>query len=123
MKTIAELKRAIKVGGKLSSTYHLSFAGRDENGKAIYKDEYKGIREISLVMSTQFALKTFYTKDGKYRDSFMPWPKSKEVLFNDDGSFTILEEMDGKMIPVITYHFQPDTASCVEFSPKQTINA
>lgn len=123
MKTVADLKRAIKKGIKLSSTYHLAFGGRDEQGNVIYKDEYKGIREVSIVQSTQFALKTMGT-DGSYADSWMTFPKLKEVKFNDDGSFTILKEDHrdaSKMIPVITYAFQPETASQVEFNLQSNV--
>ena len=123
MKTVADLKRTIKVGVKLASTYHLKFAGH-EDGKTLYQDEYKGIREVTISSPTQFALKTFYTKDNIYRDSFMPWPKRDEVIFNSDGSFTIQEKDDrtGQWVKIITYSIQPETASQVEFFGDKTAN-
>lgn len=118
MKTIADLKRALKPGLKLASTYHLKYVGMT-NGKPEYTDEYKGIREVSIVQATQFALSTFYAKDAIYRDSWMPFPKKDQIRFNQDGGFTILEKNDstGEYFPVITYSFQPETASQVEFNP------
>lgn len=124
MKTVAELKRAIKLGAKLAATFHQAYDARmrDERGDVLFTDEYKGIREVSIVQTTQFALKTFYRKDSTYRDSWMPFPKRDEVVFNADGSFTILAEdfrdhspTKGTLIPLITYSFQPETAAQVEF--------
>lgn len=98
MKTVADLKRLIKVGVKLSSVYHLDYVGHNpETKKPIYKDKEMGIRSVSIVQSAQFALET-ETPKGK-RDSWMQFPKVKDLRINEDGSFTILE--DG--VSVITY--------------------
>jgi len=121
MKTLAEFKRNLTVGRKLHTTFHLFFAGRDEQGNPIYKDQDKGEREISIVQTNSFALKTLkkepvYGRDEygnrietgefveKIVDSWCQYPKLKETVFNDNGSITILEEQrTGKLIPVLTY--------------------
>jgi hypothetical protein len=60
---------AFKIGQKVRTTYHLAFGGRDAEGKPVYKDEDRGIAEISVVKSTQFALKR------PTGDSWMYFPK------------------------------------------------
>jgi len=71
------------------------------------------VREISIVQSTQFALKTFSiqksSQAGKdvFVDSWMSFPKRENVIFNPDGSFTIQEQNDaGEWYKIITYFFQ-----------------
>ncbi len=109
MKTLADFKRALTVGRKLDTVYHCAFNGRDEKGLTIYKDEDKGIREVSKVQSNSFALKTT-KQDGSIVDSWCNYPKSNEIVFNQDGSITILEEdgryrEEGRKCPVLTYKF------------------
>jgi hypothetical protein len=103
MKTIADIKRAFTLGAKFQTIYHKEFSGRavDEHGKEVilYKDKDMGIREISIVQTTQVAFKT-PKADGTTRDSWISFPKSKEVVFNGPDSFTVLD-CDGK--PVLTY--------------------
>lgn len=103
MKTIADIKRAFVLDSKWQTIYHKEFAGRDkdENGKEVilYKDKDMGIREISIVQTTQVAFKTVRT-DGKIVNSWITFPKSKDVIFKDENSFTVLD-FDGQ--PVLTY--------------------
>lgn len=117
MKTTVKISVTYFAHGKAVTHERQQKSDYDEKGNAQYKDEYKGIREVTISTATQFALKTFYTKDGSYRDSFMPWPKRDEVVFNADGSFTIreLNDRNNEWVNVITYAFQPETASQVEF--------
>jgi len=103
MKTVAEFKRKIVKGAKVHTTYHLAFAGR-LNGGITYKDEDKGIREISVVQSNSFALKTIKA-DGTTQDSWCNYPKKDEVIFNGPDSITILDHLDTKMVPCLTYTF------------------
>jgi hypothetical protein len=107
--SVADFKRQIQLGAKLHCTYHQAFAGRDENGEALYKDEDKGIREVSIVQTNSFALKTTKT-DGKVVDSWCGYPKASQCKFSDDGKIIIMEP-DGRgrnddpkpWIPILTY--------------------
>lgn len=103
MKTLADFKKRLKVGVKLHAVNHQGFGGRDEQGNIIYKDWDFGIREISIVQSNSFALKT--NRDGKFIDSWCGYPKAKELIINNENSVTILEETNGKLEPILTYTF------------------
>lgn len=105
MKTLSEFKKRLKIGTKLQAIHHLTFAGRDTEGKVIYKDSSLGIREISIVQSNSFALKTVRTT-GETVDSWCSYPKASECIFKDENTLTILEEQrTGEKIPVLTYTF------------------
>lgn len=105
--SVAEFKRSLKAGStKVHTIYHKVFAGRDGEGKAIYKDEDKGIRTVSIVQSNSFALSTEKKvgTETKMVDSWCNYPKAAQVKFNDSGSITILEEdRDKNLSPVLTY--------------------
>ena len=112
MKTISDFKKRIALGVKIHTIYHQAFAGRDENGKLIFKDEDKGTREVSIVQASQFALKT--PKDGKFVDSWMKYPKASEVIILDQNSIQILGEdfrlpkqhdQKSALTPILTYKF------------------
>ena len=106
IKTLADFKRAVEVGAKVHTIWHTAFAGRDENQQPIWKDEDRGIREVSIKQSNSFALKT--ENDGKVVDSWCSWPKATECRIVDN-QVTILAEdfrvREGQkpMIPVLTY--------------------
>ena len=109
MKTIADFKRRLKPGIKLHSTFHQFSIGRDENGKIILGDHDKGIREVSIVQSNSFALKT-KNNEGKEVDSWMSYPKSNECKFLDENTIQILTPdfrvRDKEvLIPCMTYKF------------------
>lgn len=110
MKTVADFKRRLTVGTQVHTIYHQLFNGRDEKGEVIYKDEDKGVREVSKVQSNSFAFKTTKT-DGSIVDSWCNYPKVKECIFVDENTITILCEdyrvRDGNqpMIPILTYKF------------------
>jgi hypothetical protein len=111
MKTIADFKRKMTVGAKVTTVYHQAFAGRDEKtGAVIYKDENKGEREVSIVYSNAFALKTVKT-DGTTADSWCNWPRASKVQFSPDGNSITLLEPDYRvrenppLIPILTYSF------------------
>lgn len=100
MKTLADFKRQLKVGVKLAAIYHKHFAGRTEEGKPVWTDKDLGTREVSIVQSNSFALKTPQT-DGTFRDSWCHFPKAKECKINNDS--VVIYEEDG--LPVLTYRF------------------
>ncbi len=111
MKTLADFKRRLKVGVKLHTTYHQAFAGRNEKGEYLLKDEDKGIREVTLVQSNRFALKT-KLKDVM-RDSYCDFPKASNFRILNENSIMILEHDfrdrsiggTGELIPLLTYTF------------------
>lgn len=114
MKNLAEFKRAIIPGVKLHTIWHQATKKDDqgnvcrtENGHIEYTDEDRGEREVSIVQTTQFALKTL--QKGEYKDSWITFPKASQTKFNDDGSVTILEPdyriPAQPLIPILTYKF------------------
>lgn len=109
MKTIADFKKRLQVGTKVHTIYHQASAGRDEQGNLLLKNEDKGVREISIVQSNSFALKTTRT-DGKIVDSWSNYPKLKEVNFIDENTILIKsidfrQKDDEVLIPCLTYKF------------------
>jgi len=108
MKTIADFKRKIVLGAKVHTIYHQQSNGRDENGKIILIDKELGEREISIVQTNSFALKTIKS-DGKVTDSWCNYPTKKEIKFIDDSTVQILSEdfRDPlkQLIPCLTYKF------------------
>ena len=123
MKTLADFKKRLQIGVQLQAIHHLSFMGRDEKGAPIYGDKDLGTREVSIVQSNSFALKTtkhepVYGRDEfgnrietgetivKLVDSWCSYPKAKECIIKDENTILILEEQrDGQLIPVLTYKF------------------
>jgi hypothetical protein len=105
MKNLTDFKKRLQVGKKLHAIHHLSFNGRDEKGTQLYTDKDLGTREISIVQTNSFALKTT-KQDGSIVDSWCQYPKAKECIFKDQNTITILKEQrDGKLIPMLTYTF------------------
>lgn len=109
IKTVSDFKKALIVGVKLHCINHTNFSHYDGNGVAVYNDYDFGTREVSIVQSNSFALKTVRT-DGNIVDSWCSYPKASEVIINGDNSITILCEdcriRDKKvMIPILTYTF------------------
>jgi len=86
--------------------------GRNENGngEAVYGDEDKGIREVSIKQTNSFALKT-QKSDGKIVDSWCQYPKASQCKILDENTIQILEEdyrvREGvkPLIPILTYKF------------------
>jgi hypothetical protein len=105
MKTLADFKRKLKVGVKLHTIFHKEFSHRlpnDDNktSTVVYKDKDLGIREVSVVKSNAFALKTIQT-NGTIIDSWCQYPKASDVKIQDD-KITIYEEKGER---VLTYKF------------------
>ena len=107
MKNVSEFKRELKIGRLLNCTYHQEFNGRDEDGKVIYKDLVREPREISIIQSNSFALKT-KKKDGTFTDSWCNYPKASECVF-ENGVCTIMcedyRDENKKLIPILSYSF------------------
>lgn len=108
--SLAEFKRNLKVGKKLHAINHVTFAGREEDGRVIYKDQDLGVRPISIVQSNSFACKTVKS-DGTEVDSWCGYPKASECIVT--GNKLVILEEDGRhpkredqgQIPVLTYEF------------------
>jgi hypothetical protein len=98
-KTVSEFKKVLSVGDKLHTTFHKAFAGRDESGKPLFKDEDKGVREVSIKQTNSFALKTETTKGTQ--DSWCSYPKASEAKI--EGDKLVIFEEDG--LPVLTLSF------------------
>ena len=108
MKNLSDFKKQLKTGVKIKTTFHQASAGRDENGQLILKDEDKGIREVSIVQSNSFALKT--EKQGKFVDSWCSYPKATECKIIDDKTIVVYTEdfrqrEKRELIPCLTYQF------------------
>lgn len=105
IQTLADFKKSIQLGVKISGTLHMTFNGRDEKGNVLYKDSILPAREVSIVQSNSFALKTTKTT-GEIVDSWCQYPKAKECTFLDN-VITIHElNREGKLIPVLSYKIE-----------------
>lgn len=108
MKTVADFKRRIVKGVRIHTIYHQASKGRDANGVIMLGDEDRGIRPVNIVQTNSFTLMT--EKEGKQVDSWMNYPKAKEVIFSNSNSVQILtpdfrERNSEKLIPCVTYTF------------------
>jgi len=105
MNSIAEFKRRLQVGVKLATIMHkANFAGRDENDKAVYTPKEIPEREVSIVQSNSFALKTIKTT-GEVVDSWCMYPKKAETEFNGNEVIIYETDRDGTRAPILTYKF------------------
>jgi len=103
MRTLADFKRALTLGTKVHTTFHMDFKGRNEDGTPIYGDKDRGIRLVSIVQSNSVAFKQELT-DGKTQDQWLQWPKASECKFPGDNTVMIYETgRDGKPFKVLTY--------------------
>jgi hypothetical protein len=97
---LAQFKKALQVGDLISCIAHkATFVGRDEKNQAVYAPKKMLDREISIVQSNAFAMKTTKT-DGTVVDSWCQFPKASDCVFKVPGQVTILE--DGE--PILTYY-------------------
>lgn len=103
IKTVADFKRLLQVGIKVNCIWHLEPAGRDTEGKPIFKNLDRGPRECTIKQTNSFALKTWKEKESKFVDSWCQYPKASEVEINEN-KITIFEtDRDGKRRAVLTY--------------------
>lgn len=104
MQTLSDFKRAIKIGTKLHCVYHRKYNGRNPDGTINYTTEDKGIREVSIVQTNAFTLKTIKS-DGKVVDSWLSFPKATECKITFPDTIVIFEtDRNNKTYPVLTYH-------------------
>lgn len=89
MKTLADFRRALKVGTRWEGFNH-------------YYQSSFGVREVSKVQSNSFAFKN--TKDnGEVSNSWSDFPKAKDIKFREDGTVEIYKEwVDGYRL-MLTY--------------------
>ncbi len=113
MKNLSNFKHRLKPGVKLHCTFHQEFAGRDEKNEVLFKDEDRGIREVSAVQSNSFSLKTVRA-DGSVTDSWCDYPAASKCKILDENTIQILShdfrfrdrpEAEQPLIPVLTYKF------------------
>jgi len=111
MKNVSDFKKRLKVGSMLHTIYHQEFAGRDGTGEVVYKDKDRGVRKVSKVGGTQFALLTVKL-NGEEADSWCSFPKASVCKILDENTIQIFEEdnrvRDGvkPLIPILTYKFE-----------------
>lgn len=111
MKTVADFKRALKVGTQMHTIYHKEFSHRDESGKVFYKDKDLGTRPVSIVQSTQFALLTTRT-DGKQVSSYCNFPKATECQIEGNTIVIFVDQGRGEgQQKVLTYTILQDEAN------------
>lgn len=92
MKTLADFKRALRVGSKWEGFNH-------------YYQSSLGVREVSKVQSNSFAFKIVDDK-GEERNSWCDFPKAKDIKFKEDGTVEIYKEWcDGYQL-LLTYKEQ-----------------
>lgn len=112
MVTISDFKKRLRVGVSLHSIHHHERLGMDQNKNVLWGEKDMGIREVSIVQTNSFALKTTRT-DGKVVDSWCMHPKASECGFSptDPDTIVIYEKwapnnIDPKiLIPSLTYKF------------------
>ena len=108
IKSLADFKKTIKVGMKIHTIWHQWKWTTGENGYCIFEEKVSESREISIIKSNQFAIKT-PKSDGTFVDSWMLHPKASECTIKDN-SITINYETtinantrEKKIIPFMTY--------------------
>lgn len=105
MKTLTDFKRALKVGTKLHCIFHQKYAGRNPDGTTNYVVEDRGVREVSIIQTNAFALKTTKS-DGKVVDSYCAYPKATECKIIDSETIEFYEtDRSGKQQLSLTYRF------------------
>lgn len=90
MKTLSDFKKRLKVGVKIEAYNH------------VFKGSF-GVREVSIVQTNSFALKTL--RGGKYLDSWCEYPKAKDFEVIDENTCLIYWGEGDKREAVLTYKF------------------
>jgi hypothetical protein len=85
MKTLSDIKKAMELGTRWHTVNHIT-------------NKDFGVRPISQVRSNEIALLTDH--QGCKTDSWIKFPKAKNIQFNNEDSFTVTSD-DGK--PILTY--------------------
>ena len=111
---LSQFKKALKVGALLNCTWHTKFAGRREDGSPIWTDEERPVREVSIVQTNSFALRTVKA-DGTIVDSWCAYPKASECEFVDNKCIIYEEDRLNNVArrKVLTYSFvENDPVEC-----------
>jgi hypothetical protein len=82
IKTLADFKRALKVGQVINCTLH-KLLGYDEDKNPIIKDYVYPPRKVSIVQSNSVAFKTI-NASGEPTDSWLQYPKATECEIIDN---------------------------------------
>lgn len=106
IRTIADFKRALKLGVKVGSIRFNHRYQKNEAGEFINEEQPMPIREASIVQTNRFALKT-ENSDGKIVDSWCDFPAKSEVHI-ENNIVTIFQEdyrlrtgADNEKLPMI----------------------
>lgn len=85
--------------------YHRKFLGR-ENNECIWGDDDLGEREVSVVQTNSFALKTV-RKDRTIMHRWCDFPRASQLRIVDEDTVTIMEQDDRtkEFYPILTYKF------------------
>lgn len=111
MKTVADFKRAIKMGVLLHTVYHRE-TKLDEHGKVVRGEDGQpllvskdlGIAPVSLVQTNAFAVER-PNKDGEMRNSYCEFPKASQVSFTQNSITIYIDDSRRGRVPVLTYTF------------------
>lgn len=104
VKTLADFKRRIVKGAKISSQLFWCNTLADGTKTPWQLQQEHPEREISIVQSNSFAIKTWRETEKKFVDSWCSYPKAKELTIIDENTAAI-EEPGIKII----YKFLPDS--------------
>lgn len=109
IKTLADFKRALKVGQLINCTRHIKVGIDPQTGEILTQDEVLPTRVISIVQSNSFAVTTYKLPGGEMRDSWAEFPKSanvecidNKITFYSEGTLNINKRQRIKML---TYSF------------------
>ncbi|SRR6266404_3474446 len=96
MKTLADFKRRLTIGTKLTYEFHRSTTIVGNLGNTVIPASGLQARVVSRLQSNGV---WFMRADGK--ESWLDWPKAKDLIFVDDNTVTVC--LDG--VPSFTYKF------------------
>ncbi len=91
MKTIKDFKKRMQVGVFVKSSRYI-----EQDGIYALQQVYER-REVSVVQTASFALKTFISSKEQYENSWCEWPTREEFIPIDDNSVAV-QFPGGKLI-------------------------
>jgi len=103
-RNLAELKRMLRPGVWLESTYHMAFGGRGENGQVIYKDEPRQAYPVHRVTTVAWTHRLPPGHRNAGQECWMHFQKASDWEFFPD-RFCHYEEDRGQRILCLTYRF------------------
>ncbi|TXG81898.1 MAG: hypothetical protein E6R13_05755 [Spirochaetes bacterium] len=84
MKTIADFKRRLEIGTKLKTIRYIK-----KDGEWVDSGSYPGAREVSIIQSKKFALKTFIERENCWDDSYADYPTKSEFSVINENTIAI----------------------------------